>query len=127
LQLRRGWAGLALGSEEPPAILSTASHALRIVQDLAEAKAYAQPRMRFWWWYYPPELSQRQLSVPGRRPARPGTSSARSRESSQRPKLEYAETQRKARPSRRSGAPPPGMFEPIDPMLPLTPGSRLGI
>ena len=127
LQLRRGWSGVLAGSEEPPAILSSSSHALRIVAELAEARAYGRPRMRFWWWHYPPELSQRQLSVGRRGPTRPGTSPARSRESSRRPKLEYSETQPKTRPGRRSQPRRRGSPQPIDPMLPPTPGSRLGI
>ncbi len=126
LQLQRGWSGLAL-AEEPPAILTTAGHALRIVQDLAEAKAYAQPRMRFWWWYYPPELSQRQLSAPGRGPARPPTSSPRSRDSSRRLKLEYIETQQQTTPGRRSQPRRPAPTGPIDHILPPTPGGRLGL
>lgn len=96
LQLQRSWSALALDAEESPAILTTAEHALRIVDDLSQAKAYAQPRMRFWWWYYPLE----QPLDTGQKSAPPGTSSPRLGQYTKRPKLEYIEPKkRRIKPS----------------------------
>jgi hypothetical protein len=125
LQLRRGWSGLPLSAEDPPAILSTATHALRIMLDSAQDQAYAQPRMRFWWWHYPLEIAQLQPVAQGRRSPQPGRGrrSPRLQKSSQRPKLEYNQTPQLPGPGRRRPG-PPGIPAP---MLPPTPGSRLGI
>ena len=90
-QLRRGCPGISKGGEEPPEILSVCSHALRVVGELTEAKAYGRQRTRFWWWHYPQDVFGEEVSAGSGRSTRQPGRSTRPTKALGRPKLEYVE------------------------------------
>jgi len=89
-QIHRHWSELG-GQGSLAAMLSSADHALQIVQDLDSAGAYEFPRMRFWWWYYPAEEPSRRVPASSRQGERTGRGSSRVSKFSERPKLQYTQ------------------------------------
>ena len=126
-QLRRNMPQPAVRSQGPPDILSTSHHALQILEELAQAKAYSQPRVRFWWWYYPLEVSAEQPSTALRAYRRPGRTSTRTLRPGQRPRLAYAEPQQRGALRNLPRSTPRGPTQNIQPSLMDTPAAKYGL